>query len=793
MMALYTYLSSGGVSSVVVNQYIETFSDSRVRLALKSLFNMVALGSTSASTFSYINAVKDDRLRRVLLAMYESLKIDLTLNLDFINSNTLDPRITFTRASGNATFTGSDGLLKTSLYNLLLNSKNQQGAGWTAGSFQPIGSDNLLKPNAINTPHNQAQTITTAAGQVTFSFELRPAGYTRFGFREGTISGNYLVVDCVGAGTILQSNLVTSSSISLISTGSYRITVEIPVTAAAHQFSFFIIDNGYTTGSPHGYNYVGDTVSGMYLDAAGLFEGTYTAAQILAQGGIPLTTTVANGNPRFDYDPATPAGTTGVELVANGGPFSNTTGWTTFNTTLSASSGKLIGTSTVSGANAIQVLYAFSTEVGKTYSINGMFSQIVSNSTSAISILALNSAFGTIGTIAATAGVPKSYQFVATTTTSYIDFRVDGNFTSDVSFLSIDNISVKEVTFAPKGLLIEESRTNLLLQSRDMTQAVWSKTDVTPLRNQVGIDGVANSACLMTEGSAGTAITTQIGAALTAGSTISTTKIVKRGNVDWFRIVLRDSTLSDGASAWFNLGTGVKGSAVVIGLGTAVSSTMTSLGGGWYKCVVSCVPNGSYTQGAISFLSSTADNSAVRVSGATYILDCAQLEVGASASSYIPTAASTVTRSADNASMTGTNFSSWFSATQGTFVVEGDSLSVGGRSFTVSDGTINNQIFSAYNIASGALQVYTAGVFQAQIGTTGDKNKIASAFATNDFAVSVSGAAVNTDTSGSVATYSQINFGTTYNASVAFLNGHIKSLRYYNTRLPNSVLQSLTT
>jgi hypothetical protein len=43
-----------------------------------------------------------------------------------------------------------------------------------------------------------------------------------------------------------------------------------------------------------------------------------------------------------------------------------------------------------------------------------------------------------------------------------------------------------------------------------------------------------------------------------------------------------------------------------------------------------------------------------------------QLEEGSFPTSYIPTSASTVTRSADNASITGTNFSSWFNQSEGT-------------------------------------------------------------------------------------------------------------------------------
>lgn len=44
------------------------------------------------------------------------------------------------------------------------------------------------------------------------------------------------------------------------------------------------------------------------------------------------------------------------------------------------------------------------------------------------------------------------------------------------------------------ALLLEGARTNVVLRNRDMTNASWVKTNCTPLKDQVGIDGVTNSA-----------------------------------------------------------------------------------------------------------------------------------------------------------------------------------------------------------------------------------------------------------------------------------------------------------
>lgn len=48
------------------------------------------------------------------------------------------------------------------------------------------------------------------------------------------------------------------------------------------------------------------------------------------------------------------------------------------------------------------------------------------------------------------------------------------------------------------GISLEGSRTNIVLWNRDLTNAAWTKTNVTAVKDQTGIDGVASSASRIT-------------------------------------------------------------------------------------------------------------------------------------------------------------------------------------------------------------------------------------------------------------------------------------------------------
>jgi hypothetical protein len=188
-----------------------------------------------------------------------------------------------------------------------------------------------------------------------------------------------------------------------------------------------------------------------------------------------------------------------------------------------------------------------------------------------------------------------------------------------------------------------------------------------------------------------------------------------------------------------------------------------------------------------------------------------QLEAGTGASSLIPTGASTGNRALDHCYATGANFTSWFSTGAGTVVAVSDNTKNNTQNLTanISDGTTNNYVRMGFKVggASNEYLLTTVGgpaAFQgaADSGYAPALNtvyKMAYAWDTNNFAIVANGGAVATDTSGTLAgagVLTQLVIGGDFVASpldIYFKNGHIRSLKYYPTRLPNAQLQALTT
>jgi hypothetical protein len=189
-------------------------------------------------------------------------------------------------------------------------------------------------------------------------------------------------------------------------------------------------------------------------------------------------------------------------------------------------------------------------------------------------------------------------------------------------------------------------------------------------------------------------------------------------------------------------------------------------------------------------------------SGTNFYVFGAQWESRASfPTSYIPTVASTVTRAADVASMTGTNFSSWYRNSSSTFALRGRFISKPTNYNTwgilsVTAGSADNNF--RMRIGSSAGTQFAAKRFDN--GTSYEFNLPGSVTAgsTYNYAVGYddTGHAASSPLGFSSTTYPALPYqGATFLTFVpeAYGASHtIARLAYYPVRLPNAQLQALT-
>lgn len=397
---------------------------------------------------------------------------------------------------------------------------------------------------------------------------------------------------------------------------------------------------------------------------------------------------------------------------------------------------------------------------------------------------------------ASTTGVPSLVLDFITTTSldSRITFtralntatRVNSSGLIEIVNANVPRFDYDPVTLAAKGLLIEEQRTNLIEFSEqfDNFNSVTSNATVTA---NVGTspDGTVNADKLIPAAIAGQAKAIKTITASAANNVM--TVYAKPNGYDW--IILQASGF-----AWFNVSTGT------VGTQTSCTGSITPAGNGWYRCQIKCTS--SSTLGVVWV---TTGNGVTTMTGngtSGVLIWGAQIENGTFATSYIPTVAGTVTRNADIATMTGTNFSSWFNASEGTFVASyGTSPNQFATYIAASNGVVGQNSVHFDNDSGGDMRAvyYSGSVAQAILslgayGTAGTVNTVASAYAVDDFAASRNGGTVVTDTSGALpVSLTQFNIGADPSgAAVNVSNSHIRSITYYNKRLYNPQLQTLS-
>lgn len=346
------------------------------------------------------------------------------------------------------------------------------------------------------------------------------------------------------------------------------------------------------------------------------------------------------------------------------------------------------------------------------------------------------------------------------------------------------------------GLLVEESRTNNVLQSEDFA-TTWTASNLTVTTNSVvAPDGTttADTIAPPIDGLTAQRFLRQ-NPALTTQQAYTFSVFVKVGTATTNGIALyvADSTATNNFRSNFNL-FNLTTSPAASGWATP-TATIVPYPNGWYRCILSGVTSTAHTSLRaniyLSFFGNVADNyGSIHIWGA-------QLEAGAFPTSYIPTTTATATRSADVASIAGSNFSSWVNTSSGSFLSEVIPFSISNsRIIQMGDGTGNNRQDLAFSSGSVLAFVNTGGVTQVNAVTTNTASanvlsKVGYAYSLDDFAWTLNAGSIRTDTAGSLPVVNQLGIGQRLD-STGFLNGTLRRLCFWPQRLSNTTLQQIT-
>ena len=346
-------------------------------------------------------------------------------------------------------------------------------------------------------------------------------------------------------------------------------------------------------------------------------------------------------------------------------------------------------------------------------------------------------------------------------------------------------------------LILEPQRTNVITFSETFNNAAWTKSGATITANATtSPDGYLNADKLVENSSLSSHYVNVSNLFTADGSLRAWSLFVKEGERRYIFITNVNTINSDINCVVFDTRLGVFTNTNDPTL--IVTRKVQALENGWYRIdFTSAVNNGAYDNFFIG-ISSTSNMSGVSYLGdgtsGLYIYG-AQLELGAYATSYIPTLGAAVTRGADACVKTG--ISSLIGQTEGVlfvdFVAEQPSEV---RRITLSDGTSANRILIGHQ-ADGTIQFFIAVGSASQVSfntsasyTKGTRLKIAFAYKANDFAAYINGAQVLTDNSGTVPASSKFAFADAIDTNP--LISSVNQALLFKTRLPNSELASLT-
>lgn len=364
--------------------------------------------------------------------------------------------------------------------------------------------------------------------------------------------------------------------------------------------------------------------------------------------------------------------------------------------------------------------------------------------------------------------------------------------------IDVPRFEYDPITLAPRGLLLEGPRTNLLRYSEQFDNVAWTLENGTvTANNAIAPDGTLSAEKLVA--SSTTVPYLDQAHSVVAGATYTYSIFVKSAEITLVSMLLYGTYFNSGGanpSASFNLSTGT------ITAQTTTGATITNFGNGWWRISV--------THTATS--SGFSNNQVVRFTGAPtagqgFYAWGAQAEEAFFASSYIRTTSATVTRAADNMAFTGSNFTQWYNQAGGSFVISSDTFKADNtanttysRIFNVWDGTADSRYTLFYNTTGGVSMAASGAGFVASDSDSGVASKTVQKVgvniqAGNSFLTHNGVQAGSTDTAAIVLNYMNQLYFFQYGTSSDEVNygwGHMQYLLYYAEPLTLAQLQALT-
>ena len=238
-------------------------------------------------------------------------------------------------------------------------------------------------------------------------------------------------------------------------------------------------------------------------------------------------------------------------------------------------------------------------------------------------------------------------------------------------FPTTDRLNVPRLSYmygSCPALLLEPQRTNLALYSEQFDNAAWGKNAATITANTTNApNGTTTADSLVGDGSTNNH-RVELAGAITSGAIYTVSIYAKKNTNDFLQIFSFSSPFGVNVFANFNLNTGVVGT-----VGSSTTASITNVGDGWYRCVVTgtATSTGSFALFGFSLITSATSARAESNTLTTSVfLWGAQLEAGSYATTYIPTTTASATRIADSFSRNNIYTNGLITSSGGTWFVE---------------------------------------------------------------------------------------------------------------------------